>query len=91
MGKDFEYDARLDEVLAERQVEVTSPFSKSGTKYKFLVRIMSYDGGKDKLEIKRLQYGRDHEGKFLKLGRLSRHELDLLLPVISELHSQMNK
>ena len=50
----------------------------------FTLCVMSYDGGKPKLDIHRLKYGAGQEGLYLKLGRLARHELAELLPVLQE-------
>jgi len=84
-----EYNQKLDEVLWEKEEEISYPFSRSATKYKFLVRVMRYAGGKEKVEIKKLAYGADKKGVYCKLGRLTKYELMLLLPILQEARDKM--
>ena len=75
------YDASLDEELFGKSVE-----SQDGI---LSVRIMSYNNGTRKLQISRERRNKDGEMKFAKLGRLSKEELESILPLIQEAQSQM--
>ena len=88
-NSDRKYQPELDELIWEKEVDISNPLGKSATKFKFLVRVMIYDDGQPKLEIKRLMYGRFQEGRYLKTGRLNKHELEELMPVIHEAMEKM--
>jgi len=76
------YEPEKDETLSMQEVDISCPMSKSATKYKFVVSVMRYDGGAKKVDIKRLAYGAGKAGEYYKLGRLSKFELERLLPAI---------
>ncbi len=78
------YEKDSDETIWSKSVDISDPMGKATTKYKFVLSVMRYDGGKPKLDIKRLAYGAYKKGEYLKLGRLAKFELEGLLPVIQE-------
>jgi hypothetical protein len=84
------YNSDLDEIVWEESIEVTDPWSKSSYKQRFIVRVMQYNGGRKKLDIKRLVYGRGNEGSFSKSNRYTKDELQELLPVIKKAMEIMN-
>ena len=75
------YDSSLDQQLFSRTFE-----TEMG---KIVVSIYSYNNGARKLQISR--ENRDNEGnpRFAKLGRLSKPELEGILPLINEALAQM--
>lgn len=83
------YDPSLDETLWSREVHISDPLGQASTKYQFQVNVMRYDGGKPKMDIKRLAYGAGKRGEYVRLGRLAKFELERLLPVISEAMKHM--
>ena len=70
------YDSSLDEQLFSKSWE-----SENG---KIVVSIHSYNNGPKKLQIIREIKGRDGNFAFAKLGRLSKEELQSILPIIQE-------
>ena len=78
------YDKEKDEILWSGEANITDPFGDRATKMRFVVNVVRYDGGKPKVDIKRLSYGARQRGEYGKLGRLSLYELEKLLPVINE-------
>lgn len=70
------YDSSLDEQLFSKSWE-----SENG---KIVVGIYSYNNGPKKLQIIREIKGRDGNFAFAKLGRLSKEELQSILPIIQE-------
>jgi hypothetical protein len=84
------YEKEQDETVWSKQVDISDPMGSAATKYKFVVSVMRYAGGKAKLDIKRLAYGAYKKGEYLKLGRLAKFELVDLLPVIDEAMEYMN-
>ena len=70
------YDSSLDEQLFERSWE-----NETG---KIVVSVHSYNNGPKKLQIVREIKGREGNFNFAKLGRLSREELEGILPFIQE-------
>lgn len=75
------YDSSLDEQLF-------SKFWENDTG-KIIVSVHSYNNGPRKLQIIREIKGRDGNFAFAKLGRLSREELQGILPLIQEASSIM--
>ncbi|MGB2630429.1 MAG: hypothetical protein WBD24_06195 [Candidatus Omnitrophota bacterium] len=75
------YDASLDEELFSRSAE-----SQDGV---LSVKIMSYNNGPRKLQISRERRNKDGEMKFAKLGRLTKEELESILPLVQDAQSQM--
>ena len=75
------YDSSLDDQLFSKSFE-----TEMG---KIVVSIYSYNNGPKKLQISR--ENRDSEGnvRFAKLGRLSKPELEGILPLINEALGQM--
>lgn len=78
------YDRSLDKTVWEKEVDISDPYGKAGTKFKFVISVMKYGDGKTKVDIKRLAYGAGKSGTYCKLGRLAKHELRLVLPLIEE-------
>jgi hypothetical protein len=70
------YDASLDEQLF-------SKFWENDTG-KIVVSVYSYNNGPKKLQISRELQEREGRPAFAKLGRLSRDELQGILPLIQE-------
>ena len=70
------YDSSLDEQFFSKSWE-----SENG---KIVVSIYSYNNGPKKLQIIREIKGRDGNFAFAKLGRLSKEELQSILPIIQE-------
>ena len=83
------YERDQDKTLWEREVDISDPMGKASTKYKFVVSIMSYMGGKPKLDIKRLSYGAYRRGRYEGIGRLSFYDLSKLIPLITEAKEKM--
>lgn len=75
------YDSSLDEQLF-------SKFWENDTG-KIVVSVYSYNNGPRKMQIIREIKGRDGNFAFAKLGRLSREELQGILPLIQEASSIM--
>jgi hypothetical protein len=70
------YDASLDEQLFSKSYE-----NDSG---KIVVSVYSYNNGPKKLQIVREIKNREGEFAFAKLGRLSKDEIEGILPLIQE-------
>jgi len=70
------YDSSLDEQLFEKSWE-----NETG---KIVVSVHSYNNGAKKLQIVREIKGREGNLTFAKLGRLSKEELEAILPFIQE-------
>jgi len=70
------YDASLDE----------QSFSKiwSSDAGKIIVSVYSYNNGAKKLQITREIQGREGQPSFTKLGRLTKDEIEGILPLIQE-------
>jgi len=75
------YDTNLDEQLFSKT------FDTEGGK--LTVSVYSYNNGAKKLQITR--ENRDPEGnlRFVKMGRLTKNEVESILPLIQEAKSQM--
>ena len=69
------YDATLD-----KQV-FTKGWEGEGTKIS--VSVYSYNNGPKKLQISRENFTADGEPRFAKLGRLTKEELEAILPAYS--------
>lgn len=70
------YDSSLDE-------EVFSKFWEND-RSKIVVSVHSYNNGPKKLQITREVKDRDGKFNFAKLGRLSKEELQGILPLVQE-------
>ena len=75
------YDAALDK----------QTFAKSweGEGTKVTVCVYSYNNGPKKLQISRENYTADGEPRFAKLGRMTKDELQAILPFLQEAVSQL--
>ena len=82
------YERDLDKTIWSKDVDISNPFNK-GTKFKFVVSVMSYKGGQPKIDLKRLTYGAYQKGEYGKVGRITKDEMEDLLPVIKEAMSFM--
>jgi len=70
------YDSNLDEQLFSRFLETDAG--------KIVVSVCSYNNGPKKLQITREIKDREGKFTFAKLGRLSKDELNGILPIIQE-------
>ncbi len=70
------YDSSLDD-------QMFSKFWENDTG-KIVVSVYSYNNGPHKLQITRELKGREGQPSFTKLGRLSKDELEGILPLIQE-------
>ena len=75
------YDASLD-----KQV-FTKSWEGEGTKVS--VNVYSYNNGPKKLQISRENFTGEGEPRFAKLGRLTREELEAILPFLQEALGQL--
>jgi len=75
------YDAALDKEIFSKSVE-----NEMG---RLSVKVMSYNSGANKLQISRERRGQEDDFKFAKLGRMTKEELESVLPLIQEAQSQM--
>ncbi len=75
------YEADLDREVFSKSVD-----TESG---KLSVKIMSYNEGARKLQISRERQDKDGVLKFAKLGRLTKEEVESILPLIQEAQAQM--
>jgi hypothetical protein len=71
------YDKSKDKKLWEKEVAISIATS-------IIVGIYSYDGGEKKLGLSRMYATGDGNPKFQSIGRMTRTEIELLLPVIKE-------
>ncbi len=75
------YDASLDKEVFSKSVE-----NEIG---RLSVKVMSYNDGALKLQISRERRGQEDDFKFAKLGRMTKEEVESILPLIQEAQSQM--
>ena len=75
------YDNSLDEVLFSKHWENDSD--------RLTVSVRSYNKGPKKLQISRESINAQGEMKFAKLGRMTKDEVDEILPLISEANKTM--
>jgi hypothetical protein len=76
------YDNSLDERLFSKSWETDSD--------RLSVSIYSYNQGTKKLQLNRERKNKDGELKFAKLGRLTKEEMEAILPLIQEALPQMD-
>jgi hypothetical protein len=76
------YDSNLDERLFSKSWETDSD--------RLSVSIYSYNQGTKKLQINRERKNKDGELKFAKLGRLTKEEMEAILPLIQEALGQID-
>ncbi len=70
------YDSSLDEKLFSKAWETESE--------RLTVSVFSYNKGTKKLQISRENMGPQGEFRFAKMGRLSKEEVEAILPFIQE-------
>lgn len=70
------YDASLDEVVFTKNWE-----NDNG---RIIVSIYSYNKGQKKLQIGRENKNAEDEFRFAKLGRMTKEEIEAVLPLIQE-------
>ena len=70
------YDSSLDESLFSKSFETESQ--------RLTVSIYSYNKGAKKLQITRENRGPDGDFRFAKLGRMTREEVEVVLPLMQE-------
>jgi predicted transcriptional regulator len=70
------YDSSLDECLFTKANE--TDFDK------ITVSVMSYNKGAKKLQIVRQNKTQDGELRFTKLGRMTKEEVQVILPIMEE-------
>ena len=75
------YDSSLDEELFSK------PWGDDNGK--IVVSVHSYKGGAKKLQITRELMDKEGKGMFAKLGRLTKEEVQGILPLIQEAISHM--
>jgi hypothetical protein len=75
------YDSSLDEQLFSKSWEADST--------KITVSVYSYNNGPKKLQITRENRAADGNFRFTKLGRISKEELEAILPLIQEASGNM--
>ena len=75
------YDASLDKQL------FTKGWEGEGTKIS--VSVYSYNNGVKKLQISRENFTGEGEPRFAKLGRLTKEELEAILPALQEALGQL--
>ena len=76
------YDNSLDEQLFAKSHD-----TENG---RLTVSIYSYNGGQKKIQISRETKDKQDNLKFAKLGRVSKDEVESLLPILTEALSNMN-
>ena len=76
------YDSNLDERLFSKTWE--TDFDR------LTVSIYAYNQGTKKLQIGRERKNKDGELKFAKLGRLTKEEMEAILPLVQEALAQMD-
>ncbi len=70
------YDSSLDQQLFVKELE--------GEKGKVIVSVYSYNNGPKKLQLSRSVKNEQGEYSFAKLGRLTKEELQAVLPLLQE-------
>lgn len=76
------YDSSLDERLFSKHCETETD--------RLSVGVYSYNSGTKKLQISRERCDSQGEFKFAKLGRVTKEELESLLPLLKEALGQMD-
>ncbi|MCF7871350.1 MAG: hypothetical protein K9L95_01530 [Candidatus Omnitrophica bacterium] len=75
------YNADLDKELFAKAWE--------GERTRIRVRVFSYNQGEKKVQITRENKDNDDNFRFTKLGRLTKEELEGILPLVKEALGQM--
>jgi hypothetical protein len=76
------YDSSLDQQLFTKSCDTDNG--------RLSVSIYSYNNGPKKIQISRESKDQQDNLKFAKLGRVSKTEMELLLPIIKEALSKMD-
>ncbi|MDP8296626.1 MAG: hypothetical protein RAP41_00365 [Candidatus Orphnella occulta] len=76
------YDNSLDEQLFAKSQDTDSG--------RLTVSIYSYNSGQKKIQISRETKDKQDNLKFAKLGRVSKDEMESLMPILTEALSNMN-
>ena len=76
------YDKSLDQCLASKTWE-----SDTG---RLVVSVFSYNQGQKKLQISRENQNAEGEYRFSKLGRMTKEEVEAILPLIQEVLPSMD-
>jgi len=76
------YDNSLDEQLFAKSHDTDNG--------RLTVSIYSYNGGQKKIQISRETKDKQENLKFAKLGRVSKDEMESLMPILTEALSNMN-
>ncbi len=76
------YDNSLDEQLFAKSQDTDNG--------RLTVSIYSYNGGQKKIQISRETKDKQDNLKFAKLGRVSKDEMESLMPILTEALSNMN-
>lgn len=77
------YDNSLDERLFSKAIETDTD--------RLTVSVFSYNNGPKKLQISRENMSPQGEFRFAKLGRMSKEEVEVILPLIQEAIKSMGK
>lgn len=75
------YDSSLDAKLFSKSWETDDA--------RLVVSVFSYNGGAKKVQISRENRDAEGEYRFAKLGRLTKDELEAVLPLLQEAMSHM--
>ena len=75
------YDAKLDECVFAKHWDTETA--------RLTVSVYSYNQGPRKLQMTRENRDREGELRFTKLGRLTKDEIEALLPLIQEAMGQL--
>ncbi|HTL70677.1 MAG TPA: hypothetical protein VL404_05240 [Candidatus Eisenbacteria bacterium] len=76
------YDSSLDQKLFSKEWEVEGA--------RLVVSVFSYNGGTKKVQISRENQNAEGEYRFSKLGRLTKEELEGILPLLQEAVKQLD-
>jgi len=75
------YDPNLDECIASKSLE-----NEMG---KIVVSVYAYNQGQKKMQLSRENKDKQGNLRFAKLGRMTKEEIEGLLPLINEIKGQM--
>ncbi len=76
------YDKSLDECLASKTWECETG--------RLVVSVFAYNQGQKKLQISRENLNAEGEYRFAKLGRMSKEEVEAVLPLIQQVLTSMD-
>ena len=75
------YDQTLDKQLFTKSYETDGG--------KIIVSVYSYNGGAEKLQLSRETTDKEGKPTFAKLGRMTKEEVEGILPIVSEAMKSM--